>query len=303
VATRDVEAGKNKAQIAIEELKVRGNIDLEKQKQDAAERLDRAKFETTLILKATEASRREDQIRNLKFFLTAGFIRDPDNKIANMIETAYPSSPPPAVERVRTAADISADIFMGSKGAVGLVTIISEDNNGMPREDAGTCFVVSKDGYALTAAHLFSQIGNGRTKQISIALGSNAAPRMPAELVKIDQEADIALVKLSSNIEYAPIGISRERPQVAEPFFVIGFPFPEKVDTVISSGIVSSLNEGGGKIGISLFFSPGLSGSPVFGKNGDVVAMAIGNRRDDLAQTVAIPINFARSMLASIGIQ
>ena len=50
VATSDVEAGKNKAQIAIEELKVRGNIDLEKQKQDAAERLDRAKFETTLIL-------------------------------------------------------------------------------------------------------------------------------------------------------------------------------------------------------------------------------------------------------------
>ena len=245
-------------------------------------------------LKATEASRREDQIRNLKFFLTAGFIRDPDNKIANMSETAYPSSPPPAVERVRTAADI----FMGSKGAVGLITIISVDHLGVQREDAGTCFVVSKDGYALTAAHLFSQI---ETKQILIALGSSSAPRMPAELVKIDQQADIALVKLSSNIEYAPIGISREQPQVAEPIFLIGF--PRALDTVIFSAIVSSLNEGGGKIGISVSFAPGLSGSPVFGKNGDVVAMAIGNRRDDLAQSVAIPINFARSMLASIGIQ
>ena len=120
IATRDVEAGKNKAQIAIEELKVRGNIDLEKQKQDAAERLDRAKFETTLILKATEASRREDQIRNLKFFLTAGFIRDPDNKIANISEAAYPSSPPPNIEKVRTPADL----YAAARGAVGLVTIV-----------------------------------------------------------------------------------------------------------------------------------------------------------------------------------
>jgi hypothetical protein len=36
IATSNVEAGKNKAQIAIEELKVKGDIDLEKQKQDAA---------------------------------------------------------------------------------------------------------------------------------------------------------------------------------------------------------------------------------------------------------------------------
>jgi len=283
-------------QIAIEELKVKGNIDLEKQKQDAAERLDRAKFETTLILKATEAARREDQIRNLKFFLTAGFIRDPENKIANMSEAAYPSSPPPTVERVRTPADI----FTDAKGAVGLITINSVEEDGRAVSNVGTCFLVSKNGYALTAAHLFSNIATGRKAEISIALGSRFATRTPADLVKIDLEADIALVKLRSNIEYAPIVISRERPQVAESVFVIGF--PGEVETSMLSGFVSSLNEEGGKIGITALLNPGFGGSPVFGKDGGVVAIAIGTRQNDLGRSVAIPIDFARPMLVSIGI-
>jgi hypothetical protein len=94
LVTRNVEASKNQALVAVEELKAKGNLDLESNKQEATERLERAKFETTLILKATEAAKREDQIRNLKFFLNAGFIRDPGGKIAQMSEGAYPSSPP-----------------------------------------------------------------------------------------------------------------------------------------------------------------------------------------------------------------
>jgi hypothetical protein len=96
---RDVEASKNLALIEVERLKANANITLEKQKQESNERLDRAKFETTLILKATESPNREEQIRNLKFFLKAGFINDPGNKIAQMDESELPSSPPPSITR------------------------------------------------------------------------------------------------------------------------------------------------------------------------------------------------------------
>lgn len=106
--TRDVEAGKSQALISVEDLKARANIELERQKQEAAERLDRAKFETTLILKATEAAKREDQVRNLKFFLNAGFIRDPDGKIAKMDDGAYPSSPPVVASANTDSAELSA---------------------------------------------------------------------------------------------------------------------------------------------------------------------------------------------------
>jgi hypothetical protein len=80
-SSRDIEAAKSQALVDIERLKA-----------EAAERLDRAKFETTLILKATEAPSRDEQIRNLRFFLNAGFIRDPEGKIARIDERDYPSS-------------------------------------------------------------------------------------------------------------------------------------------------------------------------------------------------------------------
>jgi hypothetical protein len=95
--TRDVEASKSKALISIEEIKAKASIDLERQKQDAAERLDRLKFETSLIAKATESPSREEQIRNLKFYLSAGFLKDDGGKISRMDVREFPSSTTPTV--------------------------------------------------------------------------------------------------------------------------------------------------------------------------------------------------------------
>jgi S1-C subfamily serine protease len=164
--TRGVEADKNKAQIAVEDLKAKANISLEKQKQEAAEQLDRAKFETTLILKATEAPKREDQVKNLKFFLNAGFIHDPGEKIAKMDENAYPSTP--VLE-----APTPADIYRETRPSIGKLEVSWMDDAGGPLVSTGTCFIVSKDGYALTSAHVV----RGHEVSISVRFGSIAAPR------------------------------------------------------------------------------------------------------------------------------
>jgi len=81
-AARNVEATKNAALIEIEKVKAEGT-----------EKLDREKFETSLIMKAIETPGRDDQIRNLQFFLAAGFIKDPEGKIKNISLSDYPSSP------------------------------------------------------------------------------------------------------------------------------------------------------------------------------------------------------------------
>lgn len=91
--TKDVESSRNDAQLEIERLRAKATIDLEKQKQDAAQRIAQDEFETTLILRAIEAPNRETQIRNLKFFLNAGFISDMEGKIADMEEAEFPSLP------------------------------------------------------------------------------------------------------------------------------------------------------------------------------------------------------------------
>ncbi len=93
ISSSDIEAERSTAQLGVERLRAQATIDLETQKQLAAERLEQAEFETTLILKAIEAPNREDQIRNLKFFLNAGFISDSEGKIAAIEENDFPSLP------------------------------------------------------------------------------------------------------------------------------------------------------------------------------------------------------------------
>jgi hypothetical protein len=88
--TKDVEATKSAALIQIEQLKAKANIALERQK-----------FEATLIAKATEAPTREEQIRNLKFYVEAGFLEDSGQRIFNMKETNYPGTRPPPINTQR----------------------------------------------------------------------------------------------------------------------------------------------------------------------------------------------------------
>src|SRR5262245_55125992 len=75
-SSQNIETGKSLNSLQIEELKVKGNLDLEGSRQKAAEALERNKFETSLILEAIKTPARSDAIRNLKFFVAAGFVTD-----------------------------------------------------------------------------------------------------------------------------------------------------------------------------------------------------------------------------------
>jgi hypothetical protein len=101
ITTRDVEAGKSSTALSLERTKVEGDLGLERQKQTAAADLARQEFETKLILKAIETQDGEEAIRNLQFFLSAGFIQDKDGKIAKLKVGQYPSiTPPPNVSQI-----------------------------------------------------------------------------------------------------------------------------------------------------------------------------------------------------------
>jgi hypothetical protein len=61
-----------------EARKAAGELEIEKEKSRTSIELDRHKFETTLILKAVESPDENERTRNLKFYLKAGFISDPE---------------------------------------------------------------------------------------------------------------------------------------------------------------------------------------------------------------------------------
>lgn len=77
--------------LKIERTKVQGNLDLEASKQSSAANLARQEFETSLILQAIETEDREEAIRNLRFFVAAGFISDTDGKISALSDEQLPS--------------------------------------------------------------------------------------------------------------------------------------------------------------------------------------------------------------------
>jgi S1-C subfamily serine protease len=291
-STRAIEENKTRALISIEEVKAHANIDLEKQKQEAAERLDRAKFETTLILKAVEAPKREDQIRNLKFFLTAGFIRDPDSKIANMDERSFPSLPPPVSERQISPTDL----YQQFGGSVGLMRVAYNDELGRTEENQGTCTVISKNGYALTTYHLF-QIKPINLK-ITVSFGSNRSEF--GTLVRTDQEIDLALIKLSDNTDYIPVKISREQIQPGSEVITIGY--QAGAGNSVSSGRVVSTNGPRGTMTISTLAGYGSSGSPVFSSHGEVIGILQSRVSPPGEISTVLPIQFARPILAMVGL-
>lgn len=89
-STQSVESDKSLTSLQIKELEIKGNLDLEKSKQAATEALERKRFETSLILDAIKAPR-TDAIRNLRFFVAAGFVSDPEGRIANLSDDRLPS--------------------------------------------------------------------------------------------------------------------------------------------------------------------------------------------------------------------
>jgi len=63
--------------VAVEQNKSDASIKIEQRKSDANIELEKLKFVTSLVAKATETPNRDEQIRNLQFYVNAGFIDEP----------------------------------------------------------------------------------------------------------------------------------------------------------------------------------------------------------------------------------
>jgi hypothetical protein len=113
-SSQSIETGKSLTSLQIEELRTKGNLDIERSKQLATESLERKKFETSLILEAIKTSSRVDAIRNLKFFVAAGFVSDPDGKIARLSDESLPSISTPSQESAGRALRATGTIHVVS---------------------------------------------------------------------------------------------------------------------------------------------------------------------------------------------
>jgi serine protease Do len=131
----------------------------------------------------------------------------------------------------------------------------------------GAGFIITEDGYVLTAAHVVSGV-----KTVSVHLHSGLV--LDADVVRVNDGADVALIKLPGT-SHKPLELAPDASGVGIDVYAIGDPTGEELSSSIAKGIVSGKREIEGHkfIQTDASINPGNSGGPLIGKDGRVLGI------------------------------
>ncbi len=173
-------------------------------------------------------------------------------------------------------------------------------HEGGVRKGVGSGFIIHPDGWIITNAHVVE----GAAKVVAEVGERNV--RLPARVVGIDSETDLALLKIDTDrpLPFLRLGDS-DRLQTAQWVVAIGCPFG--LDHSVSVGIVSHTGRTDispvGRPGTYDFIqtdasiNPGSSGGPLLDLNGSVVGIAAAVNATGHGIGFAIPIDMAKSVI------
>ena len=158
-----------------------------------------------------------------------------------------------------------ADIVDEARPSV--VRIVSGDGG-------GTGFVIDAEGYILTNEHVVE----GETR-VSVVFHDGA--RLWAQVVSADAGRDIALLKVDTNRNLAPLAFAA-RVREGESVIALGFPLDLGESMSVTRGIVSAIRtlDGVEYLQTDAAINPGNSGGPLLSDKGEVVGMNTFIRRE-----------------------
>ncbi len=177
---------------------------------------------------------------------------------------------------------------LGSHVAIATTaTVTIEFGNGH-----GSGFLVSRDGYVLTNAHVV-----GQSRRVNVVFQSGL--RAEGEVLRVARLRDVALVKI-------PVGASvvlpvrkRDIPAVADEVYVIGAPAETYLRSTVSKGIVSAFRrfDGLNYIQSDAAATHGNSGGPLLDSRGNVVGITVQKHTEAENVNLFIPIAEALAAL------
>lgn len=177
----------------------------------------------------------------------------------------------------------------------------------------GTAFAIAADATLVTARHILqSEDGRARPRRIAVQF-SDSDQVWPARALSVSEDADVAILKVD-NIEggvvpVPPFNLRADTLGAGAPVAWIGFPLggqswpqdsrgPRLARPIGSVGVITRLEPD--VLEIQGFGARGASGSPIFDRNGNVIAVLIGGRRADGNDLlVAVPASAAARLLES----
>lgn len=136
---------------------------------------------------------------------------------------------------------------------------------------SGSGFVISPDGWILTNKHV---AGMGD----AVLVKFNDGTQLSGELIKLDDEQDLALVKVKTDKPLPFVKLAkRDNPADGATAVIMGYPAPELLgySCKTTSGAVSTGTNSAQSSDVTLDarVNPGNSGGPVYDMNGNVMAI------------------------------
>jgi len=175
--------------------------------------------------------------------------------------------------------------------------------NDGPRKGIGSGFVIHRDGWVVTNAHV---VEGAQGVEVDFGAGE---PPLRARVVGVDTESDVALLKVNAGHALPVIALGdSDKVAVAEWVLVIGSPFG--LDHSVTLGIVSHTGRSDispvGRPGTYDFIqtdasiNPGNSGGPVLNLRGEAIAIATAVNATGQGIGFAVPINMAKEILGQL---
>ena len=226
-----------------------------------------------------------------------------------------PSRSAPLANASDTKSLTVADIYRHSAPGVVFVTarVVTQTDSpfGFPLQQeglaTGTGFVLDKNGYVLTNAHV---VEGARVASVRFDEGGDL---VDAKVVGRDTSTDIAVLKVDpgdAKLKPLPLGNSN-RVHVGDPAIAIGNPFG--YDRTVTTGIISALQRQikapngftiGHVIQTDAPINPGNSGGPLMNASGEVIGInsqiATAGSRGSVGIGFAVPINTAKKVIPQL---
>ena len=162
----------------------------------------------------------------------------------------------------------------------------------------GSGFIIHKDGYILTNAHV---IENSDSVQIALSTGG----LFKGKVIGMDKVADLALIKIDSpdSLPVIPLGSSKEL-KPGDWVMAIGSPFG--LDLTVTVGIVSAKGRSLGATPYDDFIqtdtpiNPGNSGGPLINTQGEVVGINTAVMQMGQGLGFSLPVDLAKKLIPEL---
>jgi serine protease Do len=134
----------------------------------------------------------------------------------------------------------------------------------------GSGFLISADGYIVTNNHVLT---NGKRFEVT----TDAGKIYPAKVIGTDPQTDLALIKISANVELSYVRLATDVPRIGDWVLPIGNPFG--LGGTVTAGIISAQGRDIGEgpyddfIQIDAPVNAGNSGGPTFNTKGEVIGV------------------------------